>query len=110
LARILEKQNSLQMSQVFLYPHINHWVVLLFKDSISGTTEPSPQIPHAICIHTLIAGWIALKQTLRICLRACFKINELKQTVAKLFSPKSSGIFRRSRRILLPEPASLTNP
>jgi hypothetical protein len=27
----------------------------------------------------------------------------------KLFSPKSSRIFRRSRRILLPQPASLTN-
>jgi hypothetical protein len=27
----------------------------------------------------------------------------------KFFSPKSSGIVRRSRRILLPEPASLKN-
>jgi hypothetical protein len=36
-------------------------------------------------------------------------MNESKQTVFKLFSPKSSGIFRRSRRIPLPQPASLTN-
>jgi len=27
------------MSQVLLYPHINHSLVLLFKDSISGTEE-----------------------------------------------------------------------
>jgi hypothetical protein len=27
----------------------------------------------------------------------------------KLFSPKSSGIVRRSRRVPLPQPASLTN-
>jgi hypothetical protein len=32
-----------------------------------------------------------------LCLRACFKINESKQTVFKLFSPKSSGILRRVR-------------
>jgi hypothetical protein len=44
-----------------------------------------------------------------ICLRACFKINESKQTVSKLFSPESSGIFRRSLRILLPEPALVAN-
>jgi hypothetical protein len=37
-ARILEKQNWLQMSQVlFRCPRINHQVVLLFKDSKSGT-------------------------------------------------------------------------
>jgi hypothetical protein len=33
----------------------------------------------------------------------------LKQTAFKFFSPKSCGIVRRSRRILLPEPASLKN-
>jgi arylsulfatase A-like enzyme len=33
----------------------------------------------------------------------------LKQTVFKIFSPKSSGMVRRSRSIPLPEPASLTN-
>jgi hypothetical protein len=39
--RILEKQNWLQMSQVlFRCPRINHQVVLLFKDSQSGTAEP----------------------------------------------------------------------
>jgi len=38
----------------------------------------------------------ALKQTLRVCLRARFKINRLKTNCSKLF-PKSSGIFRRSR-------------
>jgi hypothetical protein len=32
----------------------------------------------------------ALKQTLRACLRARFKINESKQTVLKLFSPKAA--------------------
>jgi hypothetical protein len=41
LARILEKQNRLQMSQVLFHcPLINHQVVLLFKDSKSGTREP----------------------------------------------------------------------
>jgi hypothetical protein len=40
LARILEKQNSLQMSQVFpLRASLIRWA-LLFKDSISGTEEP----------------------------------------------------------------------
>jgi hypothetical protein len=39
--RILEKQNLLQMSQVlFRCPRINRQVVLLFKDSKSGTAEP----------------------------------------------------------------------
>ncbi|SRR5260370_674946 len=39
-ARILEKQNLLQMSQVLsLCPRINHQVVLLFKDSKSVTAE-----------------------------------------------------------------------
>ena len=41
--------------------------------------------------------------------RKCFKINESKQTVFNFSSPKSSGIFRRSRRVPLPQPASLTN-
>jgi hypothetical protein len=54
-----------------------------------------------------IAGWKALKQTLRVCLRACFKINESKQTVFKLSSPKSSGTFRQTRRIPLPEPSDV---
>ena len=40
LSRILEKQNLLQMSQVlFRCPRINHQVVLLLKDSKSGTAE-----------------------------------------------------------------------
>jgi len=39
-----------------------------------------------------------LQQTLRVCLRACFKRSESKQTVFKLSPPKSSEIFRRSRR------------
>jgi hypothetical protein len=51
----------------------------------------------------------ALRQTLRVCLRACFNLNESKQTVIKLFSVKSSGIVRRSRKVPLPQPASLTN-
>ena len=39
-ARILEKQNWLQMSQVlFRCPRINHQLVLLFKDS-SEAAEP----------------------------------------------------------------------
>jgi len=39
-ARILEKQNRLQMSQsFFLYPHTNYSAVLLFKDSTGGTAE-----------------------------------------------------------------------
>jgi hypothetical protein len=42
-------------------------------------------------------------------LRACFKINESRQTVFKVFCPTSSRIFRRSRRILLPEPPN-THP
>jgi hypothetical protein len=33
----------------------------------------------------------------------------LKQTVFELFFPESSGIFRLSRRIPLPEPAFITN-
>jgi hypothetical protein len=37
----------------------------------------------------------ALRQTLRVCLRACSNLNESKQTVIKLFSLKSSGIRRR---------------
>src|SRR5258707_13497330 len=36
----------------------------------------------------------ALKQTLRVCLRARFKINRLKTNCSKLF-PKKTGIFRR---------------
>jgi hypothetical protein len=36
-----------------------------------------------MCIQTFIAGWIALKQTLRLCLIAFFKINESKQPVSK---------------------------
>jgi hypothetical protein len=39
-SRILEKQNRLQMSQVFPYPRTSHQVVLLFKDSRGGTAEP----------------------------------------------------------------------
>jgi hypothetical protein len=40
ITRILEKQNLLQMSQVlFRCLGINHQVVLLFKDSKSGTAE-----------------------------------------------------------------------
>jgi hypothetical protein len=39
------------------------------------------------------------------CEPACFKINESKQIVFELSSPKSSGIFGE----FLPEPASLTN-
>jgi len=35
-------------------------------------------------------------------------MNESKQAVSKLFSSKSSGVFRRTRRIPLPEPACLT--
>ena len=42
-----------------------------------------------------------LKQTLRVCPIVGLKINESKQTVLKLFSPKSSGIVRRSRRVPL---------
>jgi hypothetical protein len=34
---------------------------------------------------------------------------KLKQTVFKLFFPKSGGIFRLGRRIPLPEPAFITN-
>jgi hypothetical protein len=41
LPGILEKQNRLQMSQVLFHcPRINQQVVLLFKDSKSGTGEP----------------------------------------------------------------------
>jgi hypothetical protein len=36
-------------------------------------------------------------------------MKESKQSVFEFFFPKSSRVFRRSRRILLPEPASLTN-
>jgi hypothetical protein len=42
--------------------------------------------------------------------RAPFEIGKSKHAVFKFFSPKSSGIVRRSQRIPLPEPASLTNP
>src|SRR5271166_20745 len=46
----------------------------------------------------LIFGfWV--KKTLRVCLRARFKIKESKKLFLKLSSPKSSGIFRRSRRV-----------
>jgi|SRR6516164_5562802 len=39
--RILEKQNSLQIESYFFpFPHISQSVVLLFKDSTSGTREP----------------------------------------------------------------------
>ena len=39
-SRILEEQNRSQMSQVLFRPRrINHQVVLLFKDSKSGTAE-----------------------------------------------------------------------
>jgi hypothetical protein len=40
LARILEKQNSLQVSQVFVCLHIMGWEVLLFKDSVRDAVEP----------------------------------------------------------------------
>jgi len=40
---------------------------------------------------------------------ACFKISETKQIVLKLSSPNSSRISRRSREILLPQPASFKN-
>jgi hypothetical protein len=36
----LKSETFADESSFFLYPHINHWVVLLFKDSISGTAEP----------------------------------------------------------------------
>jgi len=96
----------------------------------------SPQKSRKSRSDELIAGWKALKQTLRACLKACFKISESKQTcdsdgkvskfidlqdvtrhafrhrlrqsieqfrfVSKLFSPKSSGIVRPSRRVPLP--------
>src|ERR1700751_4034206 len=45
MSRILEKQNRSQISQVFLlYPHINYWVVLLFKDSIRGAASLKQEI------------------------------------------------------------------
>src|SRR5208283_313443 len=50
-----------------------------------------------------------LNRRSRVCLRAYFKIKESKQTVFKTLLSKSSGSFRRSRRVLLPQPASLTN-
>jgi hypothetical protein len=43
------------------------------------------------------------KHVLRVCIRAYFKISKSKQTVFKISSQKSSGIFRRSRRVLLPQ-------
>jgi len=60
----------------------------------------------------VLAPWGALKQTLRVCLRACFKINEPLQTVFKLISPKAaelSGGALQSRTILPPQPALFTN-
>jgi hypothetical protein len=49
-ARILEKQNSLQMSQVFPFPCIGDQMALLFKDSISGTEEAVKlSDPHTNC-------------------------------------------------------------
>jgi hypothetical protein len=39
-ARILEKQNSLQMSQIFSRSRTSHSVVLLFKDSTAGPRKP----------------------------------------------------------------------
>jgi hypothetical protein len=45
--RILEKQNWLQMSQVlFRCLRVNPQVVLLFKDSKSGTAEPKGTSNH----------------------------------------------------------------
>jgi hypothetical protein len=42
--RILENQNRLWISQgLFRYPHFNHGVVSLFKDSITGTAAPSQE-------------------------------------------------------------------
>jgi len=49
MARILEKQNLLQMSQVlFRCPRINHQVVLFFKDSKSEAAELSVATPSAL--------------------------------------------------------------
>jgi hypothetical protein len=55
-----------------------------------------------------LAMSIELKQALRAVLRAQFRINESRQNVFKFFSSKCSGIVRRCRRILLPEPALLS--
>jgi hypothetical protein len=49
-------------------------------DGVPGVI-PSPQNSRASRSNELIAGLMALKQTLRVCLRACFKINRSKQIV-----------------------------
>jgi hypothetical protein len=40
VARIREKQNSLQISEVFSVSADESFGILLFKDSMSGTEEP----------------------------------------------------------------------
>jgi hypothetical protein len=54
---------------------------------------------HPLTILLVLSATIILTAAIALVVTNCFK----------LFSPKSSGIFRRSRRVPLPEPASLTN-
>ena len=56
LARILEKQNSLQMSRVFPFPGIGIRWVLLFKDSISEAASPNRFCSHAALLPLHFAG------------------------------------------------------
>jgi hypothetical protein len=61
--------------------------------------ESSPQQSHVARSGARIEAWKALKQTLRVHSRAFLEIHKSKQSVFKLFSPKSSGIFRRQAQI-----------
>jgi hypothetical protein len=69
----------------------------------------NPQKSHVARSGAFIAGQIALKYTLRVHLRAHFDSVNLGQTVFEFSFSKSSGTYRQSREVPLPEPELITN-